>query len=201
MRAHGRIIEIGVFILWLNFFSHSSAFAEITTQRKDLDGDGTKESKIFYENGTITKVMSDYDGNGKADVLVYYKNGFRDRAEIDVNGDGKSDTWVDYYFTGVPEEIRVDRNRDGKPDEWKYFKNGFIYKREWDKNFDGVPDHRMLFAVKDDFRMTHRSEGQPIEIQYDADFDGKFEKVLKTKKKSRTKRVGLAPGNVEEEDY
>lgn len=167
-------------------------------RRMDLDGNGSKESEVTFQNRRITLVRM-YKHLAKIPyAVIYYKNGCRDRAEIDTNGDKRPDVWIKYYFTGLPASIACDRNGDGQAEMWKYFKNGFIYKREWDRNHDGKPDYRILFDVKPDFRPTGKTEEQAIEKQYDNDFDGKFEKDVKTSKKARPKRVGLLPGSFEE---
>lgn len=166
-------------------------------KKMDTDNDGYKESHVFYEGNKVVKVLCDKNRDGKVDVTVYYKNGCRNTAEIDANFDGKTDTFMNYYFTGVPSAVRMDTNKDGKPDYWQYFKNGFIYKKEWDRNKDGNPDYRVTYDVKSDFRVVAESEDVDMLKEYDEDFDGVFEKSVKTKE-TLTRRVRLAPGDIQE---
>ena len=187
------ILLVAVGILFQNP-AHSAAIIK----KMDLDGDGAKESNVYYEGNKITKVVMDRNHDGKPDVVIYYRNGFRDYAEIDANFDGKVDTVVNYYFTGVPAMIAVDRNGDGKPDRWTYLKNGFIYKREWDRNFDGIPDYRIVFSTKADYRVDKKTEMQSIVKYYDDNFDGVFEKVVATHKRAAAKRVATTVGSLYE---
>lgn len=172
---------------------------QLKVRRADLNGDGSKEANIYYdENDKIVKIIMDKNHDAKTDCTIYYRNGYRDTAEIDANFDGIIDTVVFYYFTGVPASIAVDRNKDGKPDSWTYFQNGFLYKREWDRNFDGIPDYRIIFATKPDYRIDAKTELQKIEKQYDNNYDGVFEKTIKTKKRARIKKISVDAGSLSE---
>lgn len=137
----------------------------------DRDNDGRKETKVFYENDRIVKMVIDQNGDKKADGTVFFKNGVPSTGERDKNFDGKIDTWIQYDPTGLPIVIGSDRRKDGKPDYWIYLRNGVIFKREWDRNFDG----------KSDFRTVERYN-RLIEKQYDDNFDGTFEKTVKAPK-------------------
>lgn len=94
-----------------------AATVEQKTERRDLDGDGRAEAKVFLRGGVPI------------------------RAERDRDGDGKVDEWIEYAPNGFPKVIARDAKRhDGKPDYWIYLKDGVVYRREWDRNFDGKPD-------------------------------------------------------------
>lgn len=190
---------LSLFFLALFLCLQTSAQAAQKPKKADLDGDGTKESVVYYEGNKISKIMMDKNHDGKADVIVYYRNGYRSYAEIDANFDGKIDTVILYYFTGVPAMISVDRNGDGKPDQWTYFKNGIIYKREWDRNFDGIPDYRILFSTTADYRTNAKTHTQSIVKQYDDNFDGIFEKTVNAQKKTSAKRLAVTVGSLSEE--
>lgn len=187
-----------IFFIAGGLFFQTSAFAVETMRRMDLDGDGAKESNVYYDGQKITKIVMDKNHDGKPDAVIYYRNGFRNYAEIDANFDGKIDTVVTYYFTGVPAMVAVDRNGDGKPDTWTYFKNGFIYKKEWDRNFDGIPDYRILFSVKGDYRVDAKTQMQSIVKYFDDNFDGVFEKSVPTQKRTRIKRLSNTVGSLYE---
>ncbi len=204
--------KIAVIVFFLGFFclpshaepsvpaaSASLGDAPVMTRRADLDGDGSKEAVIYEQGKIITKVVIDKDHDGKADAVIYYRKGFRDYAEIDANRDGKIDTVILYYFTGVPAMISFDRNADEKPDRWTFFKNGIIYKREWDRNFDGLPDYRILFSTKSDFRSDANTQMQSFTKQYDNNNDGVFEVTVKGEKRSSPKRLSVTVGSLSEE--
>ncbi|MGH7198780.1 MAG: hypothetical protein ACREH5_08595 [Candidatus Omnitrophota bacterium] len=168
-----------------------------TSKRVDLDGDGHYETQLIYEGKLIAKALMDVNGDGRTDGTIFYKNGFRESGERDANYDGQVDTWIKYYMTGVPWIIARDKNADGKPDYWKYMKIGFIYKREWDRNFDGKPDARVIIPGKADFREKDEPV-QVLEKQFDDDFDGQFEKVIKVKKRVPHIKVETAAGAIGE---
>lgn len=181
------------------FFALCGPVSAAETKRKaDLDGDGVKESVVYYEGNKIVKIVMDKNHDGKADATIYYRNGFRDYAELDTNFDGVIDTVILYYFTGVPASIAIDRNGDGKPDKWIYFKNGIIYKKEWDRNFDGIPDYRITFSTKADYRVDSKTEMQSIVKEYDDNYDGIFEKKIKAKKRTVAKRLSNTVGSLYE---
>ncbi len=184
--------------MMLSLFLCSPALAALVMRKADLDGDGIKESNVYYDGNKIVKVVMDKNHDGKADGTIYYRNGFRDYAELDSNFDGKIDTVILYYFTGIPASIAMDRNGDGKPDKWIYFKNGIVYKREWDRNFDGIPDYRILFSTKADYRIDKKTEMQSIVKEYDDNYDGVFEKIVKTKKRTQAKRLANTAGSLYE---
>jgi hypothetical protein len=170
---------------------------ETAGKKADLDGDGYNEARLFYDGKLIAKALIDMNGDGKADGTILYRNGFRESAERDANLDGKVDTWIKYYITGVPWIIARDKNGDGKPDYWKYMKLGFVYKREWDRNFDGKPDARVIIPGKADLREKDESV-QAMEKHFDEDFDGRFEKVIKMKKRVPNIKVESAAGGIGE---
>ena len=181
------------------FFLETQAHAVQTPKKMDLDGDGYKESVVYSEGNKISKILMDKNHDGKADTIIYYRNGFRDYAEVDSNFDGKIDAVILYYFTGVPAMISIDRNGDGRPDRWTYFKNGIIYKREWDRNFDGIPDYRIVFSTASDFRGGAKARTQSIAKEYDNNFDGVFEKVVRGKKRTNARRLSVLAGSLSEE--
>jgi hypothetical protein len=187
----------GAVMLGVMCFSASWLCAEETVKKADLDGDGYNEARLFYDGKLISKALIDMNGDGRNDGTIFYKNGFRESAERDANLDGQIDTWIKYYITGVPWIIVRDKNRDGKPDYWKYMKLGFVYKREWDRNFDGKPDARVLIPGKADLREKDESV-QAMEKHFDEDFDGRFEKVIKMKKRVPNIKVESAAGAIGE---
>ena len=188
------VIGAVVFFLILS----PNAFALETMRKADFDCDGSKEANVYYQGNEITKVVMDKNNDGKADAMVYYRDGFRDYAELDSNFDGIIETIILYYFTGIPASIMVDRNGDNKPDRWTYFENGIIYKREWDRNFDGIPDYCILFFTKADNRLNARAILQTLTKKYDNDYDGVFEKVVKTRRRTRAKRLSNTVGSLYE---
>lgn len=194
-----RLQKISVFVILLCLALGTRAIAAEMMKKMDLDGDGIKESNVYYDGNKITKVVMDKNHDGKTDATIYYRNGFRDYAEMDSNFDGIIDTVILYYFTGVPASIASDRNGDDKPDRWTYFKNGIIYKREWDRNFDGIPDYRIIFSTKSDYRIDKATDMQEITKEYDDNYDGIFEKIVKTHKRTRAKRISSTVGSLSEE--
>lgn len=187
----------GLAVLFWMYAVSPPVLAEETMKKVDLDGDGYHETQLFYEGKLIAKALIDDNGDGRPDGTIFYKNGFRESGERDANFDGKTDTWIKYYMTGVPWIIARDKNGDGKPDYWKYIKNGFIYKREWDRNFDGKPDARVLIPGKADLREKDEPV-QVLEKDFDEDFDGLFEKVVKVKKRIPHIKVETAAGAIGE---
>ena len=156
-----------------------TVFAEPSVVEKDMDGDGRKETKVYYKkNNQIDKMVKDNNADGKPDETIIFKNDAPDHGEKDANFDGKTDTWTNYDETGNATVIAVDKHKDGKPDYWRYYKNGKIYKREYDRNFDGKLDFRIL-----------EENGRLVEKQYDDNFDGKFEKIIKAPSKGSVLKV------------
>ena len=197
-RVHELIWKIeGVFFIGVSLLFSVCALAAEDTKKADLDGDGFKETELFYDGKKITKALIDEDEDGQVDGTIYYKNGFREKGERDLNRDGQTDTWIKYYMTGIPWIITRDKNNDGKPDYWAYAKNGFIYKRECDRNVDGKADARVLIPVQSDFRELDMSRVS-VERQYDNNFDGAFEKVVVVPKRMPHVKVQNAIGAVGE---
>ncbi len=167
MTSFRRASGLLIFALLL---ASAPAFAAPKSVDRDLDGDGRKESKVFYEKNQIQKIQMDRNADKNPDAWVLFKDGNPLKGERDLNFDGRVDTWMDYDANGRPTRVARDRRRkDGKPDTWVYMKNGQIYLREWDRNFDGKADLRSL---EDD---AHHL----LEKQYDDDFDGRFERTVK----------------------
>ena len=164
-------------------FASSLCFAMQRVEERDRDGDGRKETKIYFEDEKIIKMEIDENGDGKVDAVVYFKNGVPDTGQRDSDYNGKIDTWIKYDATGAPIVIGSDRHGRGKPDYWIYLKNGRIYMREWDRNFDGMPDFRTL---EEDHRL--------IEKLYDDNFDGKFERTVKAPAKGETGKTRTTAG-------
>ena len=173
------------------------AMATETSKKADLDADGVPETMLYYEGKLITRAVMDDNFDGKPDGTVYYKAGFRYSGDRDLDFDGKTDTWVKYYMTGIPWMVMRDKNGDGKPDYWKHIKNGFVYKREWDRNFDGKPDIRMIVPGKSDLRDT-KQKTQLLEKQFDNDYDGQFEKIVKIRKREPSIKVQSQAGAIGE---
>jgi len=171
------------FLSLLAALSYSVCFAAQRVEERDRDGDGRKETKLYFEDEKIIKMVIDQNGDKTTDGIIYFKNGIPDTGERDSDYNGKIDTWMKYDATGAPIVISSDRRVDGKPDYWIYLKNGLIYLREWDRNFDGKPDFRSL-------EKNHRL----IEKHYDDNFDGKFEKIVKAPERGSTGRIKTTAG-------
>ena len=140
-----------------------------TAQDTDMDGDGRKESKVYFEKNQIIKVQSDRDNDKYFEETVYYKGGVPERGERDTDRDRKMDTWMKYDAKGALSLMAHDQQRkDGKADYWKHLKKNDIYLREWDRNFDGRADLKSFETNK-----------RVMEKEYDDNFDGKFEKKWK----------------------
>ncbi len=171
--------RLAVFILgfWV-IFQADLCFAVQRVEERDRDGDGRKETKVYFENEKIVKLAIDQNGDATPDFTVFFKNNLPDTGEKDKDFNGKIDTWIKYETTGLPSIVGSDRHVDGKPDYWIFLKKGAIYKREWDRNFDGEADFRTL-----------ESEHKLLEKQYDDNFDGKFEKIIKAPVRGSTGRT------------
>jgi hypothetical protein len=170
------------FLLFLLLFNTATLAAQRVEER-DRDGDGRKETRVYFENDRTVKMVMDQNGDNKADGTIFFKNGFPATGETDSDFNGKIDTWVEYEAGGLPVVIGRDRRVDGKPDYWIFLRDGSIYKREWDRNFDGLADFRTL-----------EKEHKLIEKHYDDNFDGKFEKTIKPLPKGATGRIKTTAG-------
>lgn len=153
-------------------------FAVQRVEERDRDGDGRKESKVYFEDEKIVKIVMDQNADGAPDFTVFFKNNLPDTGEKDADTNGKIDTWIQYDSAGLPVVIGSDRHVDGKPDYWLFLKKGAIYKREWDRNFDGEADFRTL-----------ERDHKLLEKHYDDNFDGRFEKIIKAPVKGSTGRT------------
>lgn len=188
-------------LLLLSFYGPQDAFCELTSRKKDLDGNGFKEAIAYYdENKVLMKLQVDEDIDGKYETTVHYKNGFRHTGEKDTDRNGKVDTWIQYYFTGLPWIIARDRNQDGKQDYWRYLKNGFVYKKERDRNYDGKVDLVVSYEGKSDLRYDEYDEPKEFERKEDNDYDGVFEKVEKRSLQVSESGIDPSAGATEEAD-
>lgn len=162
-----------LFVLGLLLFATQAVSLQAPDDlRRDLDGDGIKESQLIMEGGVIQQAVTDYDLDGVPEMVIQYKNGRRDVAFVDVDHDGSTDTWIFFYFTGVPWKVAEDYNGDGQPDYWLHLQNGEVYRWEQDRNGDGWPDVRTV------------AKSQVL----DDDFDGIFERRMRGRSLS-----GLVP--------
>lgn len=193
----------------LFLISTRGGFAEGKVELVDEDGDGRKESKIFYDDrGNKARGEVDLNGDGKPDRWVVFKNGVRYTAQDDKDFDGKVDHWSYYDEKGALKLSASDTNKDGKPDKWNLaLKGRLLVQREYDRNFDGKIDRRALTA----WGMIKYGPGQPATPGYitlwseeDNDFDGKVdvykEKGNKNPPKDRIgKPINPQPARMEPE--
>lgn len=183
------------FLLLLALFSTGIARAAERVELLDEDGDGRKETKIFYENNVKARVEVDKNGDGKPDEVVWFKNGRRSRAEIDSDFDGAVDKWNYYDEKGELLRAARDTNHDGKPDNFELLLKGRnLVLRERDANHDGKIDRRELTAWDGDRRISVFSNGRMRSMpnpgyatlwrEQDKNFDGKVDAYYKKGDKS-----------------
>lgn len=137
-----RFLGIFLFLIFLSV----PAFAKNSPEKLDRDGDGFKESMVYYEADAIVTILVDRDKNGK----------YEEKTDYTYGPDGKLLL------------LTLDKQRgDGKPDYWKHYKAGAIYMREWDRNFDGKPDLRSYESL------NHVTEKQ-YDDNFDGVFEKKW---------------------------
>ena len=76
---------------------------------RDNNGDGKKETIIYYKGFDYFKAEIDGNGDGKIDYTQYRKNKTTEREEIDKDFDGQIDI-VAYYKNNIP--IRIEPVND-----------------------------------------------------------------------------------------
>ena len=153
---------------------------------KDEDGDGRKETQIFYEGNEIARAVIDKNGDEKPDQWLYFMNGKRHAAEIDSDFDGKIDTWIMYNVEGKAKTIAKDTHHNRRPDYFQTFLKGReLVLREYDRNFDGRIDKRALMQWDPNKKITVVTNGRVGTIpnpgyrwiwkEEDNNFDGKID--------------------------
>lgn len=121
------------------------AEALLREEAVDLNKDGRKETRMFYENGLPVRSESDENNDGKTDVFTTFRAGKKFSSEADRNHDGRIDQWKLYNPKGSASKVCDDTNKDGKPDQWKQLLRGtMMILKENDRNFDGRVDRRVL---------------------------------------------------------
>lgn len=150
----------------------------------DEDGDGKKETQVFWEGSKKVKALSDKNNDGKPDITVLYKAGKRISAEFDKDFDGRVEVWTIYDQKEKVKRRAKDTNKDGKPDLYQEMMPGGPILKEYDRNFDGKIDKRSLQVFNQDKKapiFTNKLEyiSMPgydtLWLEDDSNFDGKID--------------------------
>ena len=153
---------------------------------KDEDGDGRKETQVFYDGDQMVKALLDKNGDGKPDQWLTFQNGKRYAAEVDSDFDGKVDKWITYDSEGKAKIIARDTHHGGKPDSFETFLKGReLVLKEYDRNFDGRIDKRALMQWDANKKIAIVMNGRVNSIpnpgyvwlwkEEDNNFDGKID--------------------------
>lgn len=91
-------------------------------EESDRDFDGRIDEVTHFTNGRITLREVDTSGDGTIDTKIFYEAGMPVRAERDMNGrstvaEWQPDRW-EYYEEGRTVRVGTDVNGDGKVDRW-----------------------------------------------------------------------------------
>ncbi len=175
--------------LFLCLFCVIALAGNLHDEWKDSDGDGRKETHIFYDGDQITEIQIDKNGDGKPDQWIHFKNGKKFTAEIDTNFDGKVDKWLIYDAEEKVKYVAKDTNHDGKPDQWtNMLKGRNLILKESDRNFDGKIDQRTLLQWNQDKKLPVVNNGRVSYVpnpgytwiwkEEDNNFDGKIDAYL-----------------------
>jgi hypothetical protein len=95
-------------------------------EEMDLDFDGKKDVKRFYEAGKLVREEFDLNYDGSADLSKFYEAGMLIRKEQDSKLTGKVDLWEYYDEKGKLERIGVDHDGDGEIDAWQNAEEGGV---------------------------------------------------------------------------
>jgi hypothetical protein len=95
-------------------------------EEMDLDFDGKKDVKRFFEDGKLVREEFDLDYDGKSDLSKFYEAGMLIRKEQDSKLNGKVDLWEYYDEKGKLERIGVDHDGDGEIDAWQNAEEGDV---------------------------------------------------------------------------
>jgi hypothetical protein len=91
-------------------------------EEADRDFDGQIDEVTHFTNGRVTLREVDTSGNGTIDTKIFYEAGTPVRAERDMKGrstvaEWQPDRW-EYYDEGRTVRVGTDINGDGKVDRW-----------------------------------------------------------------------------------
>jgi antitoxin component YwqK of YwqJK toxin-antitoxin module len=158
----------------------------------DLDGDGSPDLMIEYQNGRKAVQREDRNSNGKFDLVTYFDESENPkRIEDDTDHDGRFET-VTFYKGGEKVRAEKDRNGDRKPDVFIYFEGDQIARQEEDTDFDGVVDVRNRAGAKGeriqeadtnsdgkvDTWLTSDADGNVVKKKEDQSGDGKPDLIV-----------------------
>ena len=91
-------------------------------EEADRDFDGRIDEVTHFTNGRITLREVDTSGNGTIDTKIFYEAGLPVRAERDMKGRSTVAAWQpdrwEYYSEGRTVRVGTDVNGDGKVDRW-----------------------------------------------------------------------------------
>jgi len=91
-------------------------------EEADRDFDGTIDEVTHFTNGRISLREVDTSGNGTIDTKIFYEGGLPVRAERDMKERSTVATWQpdrwEYYEEGHTVRVGTDLNGDGKVDRW-----------------------------------------------------------------------------------
>lgn len=155
MAAHRNGWSTVLMVLALATAAHAAPAGTLLKEETvDLDKDGRKETKVFYENNLPVRAESDKNNDGKADLFTVFKAGKKVSSEADKDNDGRIDQWKLHDDKGRVSKVSEDTNGDGKPDKWKQLLQGTVVQlKEEDRNHDGRVDRRVLQEFKADKRI------------------------------------------------
>lgn len=125
----------------LLLFGLAASLAAESELANDTNHDGTPDSWVAHEDGTIRTMEADRNYDGLIDFRATYDDrGRRIYEEYDFNYDGEMD---DFYFFEAGALVRqeIDSNFDRRIDIRVYVVDGiYIGRYEWDTDYDGSAD-------------------------------------------------------------
>ncbi|MBW1831593.1 MAG: hypothetical protein JRJ10_07830 [Deltaproteobacteria bacterium] len=91
-------------------------------EEADRDFDGRIDEITHFTNGRVSLQEIDTSGNGTIDTKIFYEGGQPERAERDMRSRSTASEWRpdrwEYYADGHTVRIGTDLNGDGKVDRW-----------------------------------------------------------------------------------
>ena len=141
----------------------------------DRDGDGRNETRAFMRGAEVEHIEIDRDADGVADRFEYYAplaDGGSAQAPWLSRAEEREGTRVvrrEQYMNGKISHVEEDTDGDTRPDKWERYTAGVLTAVELDLDGSGRPTRRLNYGPR----------GEILQIEADADGDGRFEPVAK----------------------
>ncbi len=138
-----------------------------TLQTVDVDGDGTPEQTIHYDDqGRIGRSVSDSDGDGRPDTWQFFEEGQLARIERDRDGEGRVD--LRQTYTGAALALsEMDNDGDGRCEISVRHDDPRWSRVEMHSTAEGIVSLRRVYAGdvlrrREDF---DKNTGRPLRVE------------------------------------